>query len=134
MLLSRCLAASCHFPDGKKQNNKKRVMNKHFLEILPPKESDSIMQNVMNYVLSILGRLLTSEPGQEIQKNMRSHYCSLAAGNTVLAKVVFLRALLSKLEKCSRRKVKGLVREKDSHVKFKVQKTKDNEKTMPYQE
>lgn len=61
---------------------------------------------------------------------MRSHYCSLAAGNTVLAKVVFL----SKLEKCSRRKVKGLVKENASHVKFKVQKTKDNEKTMPYQE
>ena len=51
-----------------------------------------------------------------------------------MAKVVLLRALLSKLEKCSRRKVKGLVREKARHVKFKVQKTKDNEKTMPYRE
>lgn len=65
---------------------------------------------------------------------MISHYCSPAAGNAVLAKAAFLRALLSKLEKCSRRKVKGLVREKASHVKFKVEKTKDNEKTMPYQE
>lgn len=30
--------------------------------------------------------------------------------------------------------MKWVVREKASHVKFKVQKTKDNEKTMPYQE
>lgn len=30
--------------------------------------------------------------------------------------------------------MKALVREKASHVKFKVHKTKDNEKTMPYQD
>lgn len=83
------------------------------------------MQSTMNYVHSILERLLSSERGQGKQKKVRSH-CSLTDGNTVSAKAVFLRALLPKLEKCSRGKVKRLVRENACLVKFKVQKTKDN--------
>lgn len=61
------------------------------------------MQSMMNYVHSILERLLSSEPGQGNQKKVRSH-CSLTDGNTVSAKAVFLRALLPKLDKCSRGK------------------------------
>lgn len=49
-----------------KNQNKTWVMNKYFLELLPPKESERITQKVKNYVHSILERLLTSEPGQGI--------------------------------------------------------------------
>lgn len=41
-------------------------MNKYFLKLLPPQASDNILHNVMSYVYSILGRLLTLGPGQGI--------------------------------------------------------------------
>lgn len=50
----------------KTKQNKNWVMNKYFWELMPPEESDSLIQNVRNYVHSILGRLLTSKPGQGI--------------------------------------------------------------------
>lgn len=103
----------------KQSKTKQCEMNKYFLELLPPKESDRINQNVVNSV------------HKNRTGNLKEHEStcssSLAAGNTGL---VFLRALLTKLGE----KMRGPVQEKASHVKFKVQETWDSERTMPYQE
>lgn len=119
ILFFRCLAASCHFPDGKTNKTKQWEINKYFLELLPPKESDRINQNVMHSI----HRTRTGN----LKEHESTVYCSLAAGNTGL---VFLRALLTKPGE----KMRGPVLEKASHAKFKVQETWDSERTVPYQE
>lgn len=93
-------------------------MNKYFLELLSPKESDRINQNVVNSVHKTRTGNLKEHESTVLFTGCLEHRFGLSE---------------SPADK-TRGKMKGPVQEKANHVKSKVQETWDSERTMPYQE